>query len=184
VEPGAAYEQLVAEILTGLRALKHPETGESLITDIHRREEVLHGPYLERAADVMFTIQGQRYQSSVQLGLEGGEILGRSEYEDSGSHRPEGVLVMAGPGIQPGVSIRDANVADVTPTLLALAGLPVPGGLDGRVLTEALSSEQRAGIRLEAMPAKEISGQPAAPDLAPEERAQLEERLRNLGYLG
>jgi predicted AlkP superfamily phosphohydrolase/phosphomutase len=184
IEPGPAYEQRVKEILSRLRALRHPETGEPLITGLHRREEVLAGLYLERAADILFTIQDQRYQSSVKLGIEGRELLGTSEYEDSGSHRPEGILVMSGPGIQPGAPIEGASVADICPTLLALSGLPVPAGLDGRVLGEVLASELKDRIQMETTPAEGETGRVEPPDLAPEELAQLEDRLRSLGYLG
>jgi predicted AlkP superfamily phosphohydrolase/phosphomutase len=184
VAPGEAYEQLVAEILAGLRGLANPQTGEALITDLHRREEILPGPCVERAADILFTIQGQRYQSSVKLGLEGGSLLGPSEYEDSGSHRPDGILVLAGPGIQPGADLREANVADILPTLLTLADLPVPAGLDGRVLAEVFTPRQRAQVRRAELAPGEQAQHPGAPDLTPEERAQLERRLRSLGYLG
>lgn len=43
-------------------------------------------------------------------------------------------LVFMGPGIRPGSSSDDARTVDVAPTLAHLAGVPVPGGLDGRVL--------------------------------------------------
>lgn len=184
VEPGEPYERLVAEILAKLRALRHPESGQALITGLRRKEEVLHGPYLHLAADVMFSIQDHLYQSSIRLGLESGGILGPSEYGDSGSHRPEGILVMAGPGIQPGAEVRQANVADVLPTLLALADLPVPAGLDGRPLLEAFTPQQRARLRLAEGPAGGEVAPLGAPELTPEERLQLEERLRSLGYLG
>jgi predicted AlkP superfamily phosphohydrolase/phosphomutase len=184
VEPGPDYEQLVGRILTGLQSLRHPKTGEPLITELHRREEVLVGPHLERAADVLFTIQDQRYQSSVKLGIEGQELLGPSEYEDSGSHRSQGILVISGPGIRPGVPIEGASVADICPTLLALAGIAVPPGLDGRVLEEVLTEELRDRIKTGPAPTDGESRRAEPPDLAPEELAQLEDRLRSLGYLG
>jgi predicted AlkP superfamily phosphohydrolase/phosphomutase len=184
VEPGRDYQQLVELILGRLRSLQHPETGEPLITDLHRREEVLAGPYLERAADILFTIQDQRYQSSIKLGIEGRELLGPSEYEDSGSHRPEGILVLSGPGIRAGEPLEEASVADVCPTLLALASLPVPAGLDGRVLAEALAPDLLDRIQVETTPVEGESSGVDSPELGPEELAQLEDRLRSLGYLG
>jgi predicted AlkP superfamily phosphohydrolase/phosphomutase len=184
VDPGPAYEQLVEEILAGLQALRHPESGEPLITGLHRREEVLAGLYLERAADILFTIQDQRYQSSVKLGIEGQDLLGPSEYEDSGSHRAEGILVMAGPGIQAGAPIENAGVADICPTLLALSGLPIPASLDGRVLDEVMAPELKDQVKIESTPAGGESSRAEPPELEPEELAQLEDRLRSLGYLG
>jgi arylsulfatase A-like enzyme len=52
----------------------------------------------------------------------------------------------AGPGIKRNTAspIPSANT-DLTPTALALLGLSVPDGLDGRVLEEALASGRQPG---------------------------------------
>ncbi len=53
-------------------------------------------------------------------------------------HHDPGLLVVAGPGIRRGVVLSgNANVLDITPTLLAVLGLPVPRTMQGKVLTEA-----------------------------------------------
>jgi predicted AlkP superfamily phosphohydrolase/phosphomutase len=187
VEPGEAYEALVAEIMAKLGALSHPATGEALITEIHRREEVMHGAHLERAADILFSIQHYSYQTSVQFDVEGDELLSPSEYEDSGGHRPYGILVMAGPQIRSGARLDQADVVDVLPTLLALANLPVPSDLDGRPLSEALTPSKKTKRRTAASSGRGEAGlgnATSSPALNPADEAQLEERLRQLGYLG
>jgi len=184
VKPGEDYERLVSSIMQKLAALKHPETGEQLITDIRRREEVFRGPYVECAADIMFSIQDYLYQSSVKFDVEGDGIFGKSEYDDSGTHRTDGILVMAGPGIKQGGRIQGAQVADITPTLLALANIPVPNDLDGRILEEVLSDDQKNRIQRITPTAAGMVVDDKAHDLDAEEKSQLEERLRNLGYLG
>lgn len=184
VEPGGEAERLIADIMAELQVLKHPASGEPLITGLHRREEVLHGPYVQRAADILFSILDYAYGSSVKLGLDREGILGPSEYGDSGSHRPEGVLVMAGPGIQTGSRVRHANVADIAPTWLALAGLPVPADVDGRVLEQVLTPEVKANLTyIESEDDEHASGPSDAP-LTDDEVAEIEARLRSLGYLG
>lgn len=67
-----------------------------------------------------------------------------------GSHRFQGMhggfswgsqhipLVIAGPGVQPGVSHFPAQLVDIAPTVERLIGLSVPGGVDGVVLSDAL----------------------------------------------
>lgn len=186
VSPGAEYTRVVNELVAALEELQHPQSGESnepLISDIRRREEAYHGDHLEQAADIMFSIQGYLYQSSVKLGFDSPSILGKSEYEDSGSHRPEGIVVLSGPGIRPGAPIHSAQVSDVLPTMLALAGLPIPDDLDGRPLEEAFTDNQRQ--RIQIVPAEELNSPTAAsPDLAEADLATVEERLRGLGYLG
>jgi arylsulfatase A-like enzyme len=68
--------------------------------------------------------------------------------------------------------LGDARVADITPTLLALLGLTVPG-LDGRSLVEAMTEEVPAGTQ-------------AAPEGSPlteDEEAAVMEHLKGLGYV-
>ncbi len=68
---------------------------------------------------------------------------------------------------------------DLAPTILHLMGLPVPDDMDGRVLTSALSIER--AVEYEEVRAAEAD---AEAGLSAEETAEVEERLRSLGYLG
>jgi arylsulfatase A-like enzyme len=68
---------------------------------------------------------------------------------------------------------------DLAPTILHLMGLAVPDDMDGRVLTSALSLT-RPVTYVRTM--EEAQGPGAA--LSGEETAEVEERLRSLGYLG
>jgi hypothetical protein len=64
---------------------------------------------------------------------------------------------------------------------LHILGVPVPEDMDGRVLIDALSADVRVRSVQTAQPAGRES-QPV--DMTPEEQAEVEERLRALGYLG
>jgi predicted AlkP superfamily phosphohydrolase/phosphomutase len=61
----------------------------------------------------------------------------------SGFHEnaPDGLLILNGAGIAPGVKIQGASVVDITPTLLYLIGLPLGQDMDGTLLTEALAED-------------------------------------------
>jgi predicted AlkP superfamily pyrophosphatase or phosphodiesterase len=57
-----------------------------------------------------------------------------------GSRRSaEVVLIMSGPGIQPGVYGAEASIADIAPTLYRLLGVTPPGNVNGRALDEILA---------------------------------------------
>jgi predicted AlkP superfamily phosphohydrolase/phosphomutase len=183
VDRGSGYDDIIADLINDLQGLRHPETGESLITDIQRPQNVYTGPYLSQAADIMFSIQNYQYQSSVKMGFESSGILGSSEYGDSSTHRPEGVFVMAGPGIQKIGQISEAQVTDVLPTALGLLGIPIPTDLDGAPITEALTLEQRQQLNW-VTPGGESSPDHPEPALNPEDITEIETRLRDLGYLG
>jgi tetratricopeptide (TPR) repeat protein len=53
-------------------------------------------------------------------------------------HRPYGILVAHGPGIRQGSVLHGARLADITPTALALFGLPPDQEMHGRILNELL----------------------------------------------
>ncbi|HUE29874.1 MAG TPA: phosphodiesterase, partial [Verrucomicrobiae bacterium] len=70
-----------------------------------------------------------------------------------------------------------ADIVDVLPTLLALAGEPVPGGLDGRPIAGALAAEPRSAPD----PLPEAGLVPRRFDA--DETRELAARLAGLGYL-
>ncbi len=183
VAPGEEYEQLLTDLIHELAHLAHPETGEPLITKIHRREEVYQGPYLENAADLMFSIQDYLYQSSVKMGLENESILGLSEYGDSGSHRPDGIFVFSGNAFQKQGLIPAAQAADILPTILALCDIPIPTDMDGSPISNAITPEIRDQVHW-ISPDDQVEQESRKPDLNQEEMDKLENRLRDLGYLG
>jgi predicted AlkP superfamily phosphohydrolase/phosphomutase len=99
---------------------------------------------------------------------------------------PAGILVMAGEHVAAGASADDAELADITPTVLALLGLPVAEDMDGRILDELFTETWR-----EKRPAARIATYDTAEWLEARDRtpvpsdadAELLERLEALGYL-
>ncbi len=72
-----------------------------------------------------------------------GQRPGTNGYQDPVSwHRPYGVVATAGPGIKPGEKMLGVSLLDVTPTVLALLGLPVGADMDGRPWIEVFDSPQ------------------------------------------
>jgi len=52
-------------------------------------------------------------------------------------HSPFGVICMRGPGIKKGEKIFGASILDLTPTILALYGLPIGKNMEGKPLVQA-----------------------------------------------
>ena len=183
VAPGAEYEAVRDEIERLACEFRDPRTGRLLIGQVLRREEVYHGPFLDRAPDLILR---PREPSDIFFGLAdfGHRRTVATVYRYSGMHRDEGMLIMHGPGVRVGATIERAAIYDLAPTVLHTMGLPVPDDMDGRVLAEAF-----AGGYLDAFPLRFSA--PAA-TLAPTEvldytqegEKEILERLRGLGYLG
>jgi predicted AlkP superfamily phosphohydrolase/phosphomutase len=184
VAPGEEYEQLLKEISGRLLTLVHPRTGEKIIQEVLRKEELYHGPMLEKAPDLSFAIGAYRYDSSVQFGLGIKGIFGMPEFEDSGTHRREGILIASGRGIKSNSNIEGATLVDIAPTVLYLLNLSIPMDMDGNVL-EALFREdwiKSHPIHYKEKKSKNLSLETKG-ELSPEEMEMVKKRLRNLGYL-
>lgn len=99
-------------------------------------------------------------------------------------HDRFGVLVLHGPDIRRGVTVADASVLDVTPTILALYGMPVGEDMDGRVLDEAIEPSFLASHPVRRVPTYERGTRQASvvePTAADDE---LVAKLQALGYVG
>ncbi len=180
VAPGAEYEALLAELTEGLLALRD-ERGEPLVDGVWRREGLYHGPYLDLAPDLLFSLQGMRCLVKEDPGE--GPLLEPSVSE-SGSHRPEGILIAAGPDFRQAECFPEASLLDLAPTALHLTGVPVPRSMDGRVLLELLRpGSARLGEVAYTDSEPECEGGGSA-GIDPESAAELERRLKGLGYLG
>jgi predicted AlkP superfamily phosphohydrolase/phosphomutase len=97
-------------------------------------------------------------------------------------HRPVGVFAAKGPGIAPGRGPIDVSVFDVTPTLLALFGVPIGRDMDGFVMNDVL--EQDVLDAVEYVDTHERPGD--ARDEEPIESPvddEIKERLKSLGYI-
>jgi Tfp pilus assembly protein PilF len=99
-------------------------------------------------------------------------------------HRDPGVLVVAGPDFRAVDGRREAQILDLPPTLLALAGLPVGQRMVGSVLDWTLDEGVMSEVR-EAVDYVQLlswdENRPAA--ITDQDGGAVVERLRALGYL-
>ena len=85
------YERVRDEVAASLVEFTDPETGTHPIRAVRRKEEVLDGPYLDRAPDLLLEAAPLYSLTHARRMVEEADWL-------SGDHRPEGVYVAAGPG--------------------------------------------------------------------------------------
>lgn len=180
VEPGADYERARADLIAALQSLKHPRTGEQLVTHLWRKEDVLSGPHLPEAPDVFFFVGNGRIGRDLGLA---GPLVKPMTYA-TGVHTMDGVIVACGPGIRAGAEVN-AQITDVAPTALYAMGLPIPAHMEGQVLTRLFTDGYLGGhqvVRTE-QPLAGLSAAPRAPALSAEDAEAVKSRLRDLGYL-
>jgi predicted AlkP superfamily phosphohydrolase/phosphomutase len=184
VNPGPDYEKIRQDIIDRLQELRDPETGEHVIQEIYRREEIYWGDRLEQAADILFVPTRMEYFGFGEYEFGSNQILERMKRGISGTHRMNGTLVMHGTPVKPGVEVEDACLYDLAPTILHLMGEPIPSDMDGQVLTEALTAEYADPSQVRYVDSdKTVKERSVTQELSAEDESTLTERLRSLGYV-
>jgi predicted AlkP superfamily phosphohydrolase/phosphomutase len=181
IVPPAGYEAIVDEIAQGLTTYVDSATGETLVVEAHRRDQIYYGHYAEeRAPDLVLVMApgckgawGEHPPIVAPV-----PAVERERYR--GMHSMNGILILSGPTIRRGACLGASSVMDVAPTLLHALGLPVPTDMDGQVLLQAFNPDCATDVRYV---------EPAAPshlprsDLSVGDEHEVVERLRGLGYL-
>jgi hypothetical protein len=138
---------LAAEIAAAFEAYRDPETGERVVRKVYRREEVFVGPHAENGPDLVvgfeegYRVSWQTTLGGIDLGEGGnggaprGAVLVPNDQNWSGDH------CSLDPSLVPGIffsnrrvsvpaGVAGADVLHLAPTILAMAGVPVPEGMD------------------------------------------------------
>ena len=121
----ALFRQAIAE--AAMAELCDPETGEPMLEKVIVREDIYHGPELERAADLIlvprygYDLKGAFGKES--LTFKGDALVGMHTYDDAM------IAVRNHP-----IASRGFSIVDATATALKLMGVEPPAGLDSRAL--------------------------------------------------
>jgi predicted AlkP superfamily phosphohydrolase/phosphomutase len=174
VAPGAERDRLVDELRERLLGVRDPRDGEPAFADVLPGAAVYpQDPYDRRPDLVLVPRSGYTIYRELRprLWIDHHGVI-------AGTHRPEGILVAAGPDVRRGTLAERPRLVDLAPTILAAAGVPVPDDMDGRVLSElfAVPPEVTHTAALGAVDADDAV-------LSATEEEQVVGRLRALGYL-
>ena len=192
VQPGREYDELISRIKKMLLEVVDPDTGERVVENVWRREELYNGEYVSELPDLFIQYRGESwyYNSSIEIGyLPTPSILcDKLEYiyeknKLTALHKRDGVFIAYGPDIDKG-EIGHAEITDIAPTLLHMLDLPIPEDMDGRVLKEIFKENSSPAARDVAyQKPREPDAIPDEGGLSEEEIEEVKRRLKALGYL-
>ncbi|MFC1499699.1 alkaline phosphatase family protein [Candidatus Zixiibacteriota bacterium] len=185
LEQGEARKRTGNVLRKRLEEIRDPVTGHPVVERVMWREELYHGDRMGELPDLIVVPAG------------GWSVTGRWEPDPSlfrpiipgedfhvGRHHPDGIVVAAGSGVKRGEGCR-ARLIDIAPTVLACMGITSPSEMDGvplQALFEAeLSTSTTAPLR--KVSDDETADEPVGDAYTPEEKALIEKRLKDLGYL-
>jgi predicted AlkP superfamily phosphohydrolase/phosphomutase len=174
----ADYDRRLQEVIAALGELRDTD-GTPLVTNLVPGHTAYHGPYMRQGPDLHLELDHYAMIACPLFATEG-KVMTNQIRGDSGCHRREGIFIAQGPSIRPLGVQPEASILDLAPTIMHLLGEPVPRVMDGRVLTEIFTHTEEIAYAGD-------DGETAAlvdeTSLGDDDAAQIEERLRGLGYL-
>ncbi len=181
------YESLRDEVQKILHQVTDPLTNRPVLLGAHKREALFHGPYTDKAGDLLMEWNYEVVRDTLQYtdGNQSLVVKPRQELQSpwKGNHRPAGIFIARGSRIKAGEQIADANICDIAPTVLYLQGQPVFSDMDGKVLTAIFTDEQLRRQAVQRCEPTATTTTAAGAGLDADETRAIEERLRDLGYL-
>ena len=198
VDPGSECESVSEAVAVGLHELKDPYTGAPVVKRVWRREELFHGPCAWKVPDLLLELaldRGYSYGCLATDPASKGPVIRRLRRDEhmgakgkgmNGSHRPEGIFLLAGPPVTGSGQIGDADIHDLAPTILYLMGLDIPDIMDGCVIEGAIDKRvlsKRPPRRVPGRYDESDENRAENVDYTPAEEREIRERLVSLGYL-
>jgi len=137
---------------------------ERFVDQVFTKENIYSGPYLKYAAHIIVTFkEGYTPKNGI------GQVVQEMPYPRKfASHRINGFYTIGNCNCELG----DAEIYDIAPTILNLLGCPIPDDMDGKPL---------AGGEPQFKPFSQYNRE--SHRFSEEEKEELKERLRRLGYL-
>jgi len=153
---------------------------------VRRREDLYHGPFVERAPDVVAVCAPRFGIIFESLGRELRDQALFGPFEElgyTGTHDPLGIYLLAGPAIAAAGEGAELPIEAVTPAILHLLDVPVPRDLEQPVPAGVFRAEY---LRAHPVRIGDAVAATAAGDAgwrSEEDEARIADHLRALGYL-
>jgi predicted AlkP superfamily phosphohydrolase/phosphomutase len=181
IEPGRDYESLRDELISGLGGMLHPSDGKPLVSLAARREELYWGAELDRAPDIVVAFRDYEYITRGATEFLSTRLVSDVVVGHTGNHRRHGIVALFGAMAASG-RVGDSGIMEIAPTILRLAGAPIPENLDASVASRLFAPEalkENPPVFRDPVPPRSV----AARATENADMAEVLRRLQGLGYL-
>ena len=180
------YDALCDFLCSELRSAVDVVSGKPIVEAVFRRDQVYHGPHIDRSADITFRWKTDMVITGIKtnsLPKPPTPVTWTWPAErQTGGHALNGVVMAAGPRIAAGVTLSDAELIDIAPTILYCFGNEVPADFDGKVIEQMFKDDYLAANPPSYGAGEEGPGAKDNKDIFNEEDSELiEQRLKDLG---
>ena len=169
---------------TALAEAKHPENGTPLFPQIIETATAYQIDPTREGYPDLIALPDDPYW--VRTKLTSSTSWVEPDPNLPGTHRPEGIVALAGAGLAPGRYLK-AHLIDAAPTILALMGQAIPAHIEGKpIIGAATPPHETPGFSVTRHDAAEqlLDGPHKKPfEYSSEEQEIIEKRLAELGYL-
>jgi predicted AlkP superfamily phosphohydrolase/phosphomutase len=139
VDP-SAYEATRDTLIAEIKALCDPQ-GRPIGTTVHRPETLYRTVRGAAPPDLFVYFGGLRWRSVGTVGTREIHTFENDTGPDDANHAEDGLIVVHGPGIPSRGPVEGLQLMDVSPTVMALYGLPTPPDFQGRIIAPVVADD-------------------------------------------
>jgi len=184
VEPNGEYDQLLAELKERFLGYRNPLNGEQVFERVETpRERWGDFDDAEQLFGDLMLVQKQGYRVAPTMKQSAPAVFASACDDLTASwHHPAGIYIAAGQNIKKDTR-SDARITDIVPSIYAHLGMPIPAEVDGSPIAEAFIESPSVTKTANRQFPHCFAQRSGVTQESEEERAQLAEQLKNLGYL-
>ena len=180
------YETFRDQIRNILLNIAGEKTGQPLMRNVHRREDLYWGPFVEQAPDLILEWNYEAPSDSIRYSTSEKLIRVEPKIKYSAwkaTHRPFGIFIAYGAHIKRGGTLSNLCLYDIAPTILYLQNHPIPADMDGKVLTEIFDEDHLRRHPIQYGEPEKNKSSPSLARIDEEEERKIKDRLHGLGYI-
>jgi predicted AlkP superfamily phosphohydrolase/phosphomutase len=176
------FEKVAERIISALKSATDPQSGEYLVRDVHKTENILWGPETSLAPPLIL-------ETDSECNISYEFTYDRREFRSAKTnpvptHTMRGIFFANGPGIQSQKTQNfEPKIWDIMPTILHILDVPPPNDLDGRLLKEIFLPRSEFAKRNQHKSTTYPIQKRRKKSLTTQEQEEVADRLRQLGYL-